>query len=296
MILIGSRAARYWFPDFREPHDFDVVATAAEVAKFEKNNPVVGKRSRKYYEFLTLANGEEWQFEIPGKGNESALLIKGEKELKIRGMSIWVASPSTLLAIKKSHLVKALRLETWKKHIEDYHFLKERTSISQEDKSLVTMRRFEVEYDSKIQKPNLDMDNDEFFAQSQYFIKRVYVHDDLHEAVKFGKRPLYMELKDDQSRASCSRALFNKLSHQDQINTVREESFVIALERKVIPKGWLAKQAFEWALYRICTTLTSGWFRNFALENYFEILDTDYDFVEKFNKAKPFLRRYSEHP
>jgi len=61
---------------------------------------------------------------------------------------------------------------------------------------------------------------------------------------------------------------------------VDEEATVIALERKIIPiiKGESVEDvnlfnAYKWALMRICTNLTSGWFRDFAIDNYFEILN-----------------------
>ncbi len=69
-----------------------------------------------------------------------------------------------------------------------------------------------------------------------------------------------------------------------------EEAYVIALERKIIPtmKGspgpfWKPFDAFKWALMRICTTLCSGFFRQWAIDNYFLILNSyDPGFVDKF--------------
>jgi len=48
-------------------------------------------------------------------------------------------------------------------------------------------------------------------------------------------------------------------------------------------KGYTSREAFDWALMRICTTLCSGWFREFATVNYFKIRDRmDNNYIEKF--------------
>jgi hypothetical protein len=73
---------------------------------------------------------------------------------------------------------------------------------------------------------------------------------------------------------------------------VQEEAYVIALERAIIPMlfegGPLAQplEAYKWAVMRICTTLCSGWFREWALEHTNMALDYyDPGYVEKFLKA-----------
>jgi hypothetical protein len=49
---------------------------------------------------------------------------------------------------------------------------------------------------------------------------------------------------------------------------------VIAAERMLIPSNWKysSKLAYIRSLEKVCTTLTSGWFRDFAIDNYPEIL------------------------
>ena len=67
----------------------------------------------------------------------------------------------------------------------------------------------------------------------------------------------------------------------DKIKCVAEEACVITIERYILPtlKGKINKnnqldfrKGLKWSLYRICTTLCSGWFREFAIWNYEEIL------------------------
>ena len=73
-----------------------------------------------------------------------------------------------------------------------------------------------------------------------------------------------------------------------EVLTDQEEGFVIALERKIIPyldKDVDARSAFMWAIMRIGTNLTSGWFRDFAIDNYINIIKHDHDYVGKFKEA-----------
>ena len=48
-------------------------------------------------------------------------------------------------------------------------------------------------------------------------------------------------------------------------------------------KFYTSEEAFDWALMRICTNLCSGWFREFATNNYFIIKKLyNKNYVEKF--------------
>jgi hypothetical protein len=76
---------------------------------------------------------------------------------------------------------------------------------------------------------------------------------------------------------------------EDKCKCVLEEAYVIALERRIIPMifggggGYTSEEALDWALMRVCTTLCSGWFRNFATNNYYDIKRlSNKNYVEKF--------------
>jgi hypothetical protein len=63
-----------------------------------------------------------------------------------------------------------------------------------------------------------------------------------------------------------SKALFEKAPYDLQIKCVKEEALVIALERFLLP-GLSSDPliAYKFALVRISTTLTKGWFRDLPL-------------------------------
>ena len=55
---------------------------------------------------------------------------------------------------------------------------------------------------------------------------------------------------------------------------------VIALERYLIPMiSKNQETAYNLALVRICTTLTKGWFRQFAIDNYPRLSNLDKDLL-----------------
>lgn len=310
MVVIGSRALKYWYPETREPKDYDVIGTTKELAQYVKDNYLRIKfcrLSRPGKTVIKLHKGAFIEFEVQedscgfGSCNEIAKASEGQPTVFYReiNMNLVVCPPVLLLAIKKSHL--SVPLKQWDKHMEDYHFLLQKVPVSLMTKdinALSTHRAGEVLFRLPTRLPtrlpkkptNLNVPNDAFFEKSEGNLQRVYVHDDLHKATCYYDEPMFTKIKVDPSKAKCDESLFQKLVHTDKIRAVREEAFSIALERKIIPALELgqevdAKEALKYALFRICTTLTSGWFASFAQDHYYEILDSDVDYVAKFKQA-----------
>ncbi|KAL9558832.1 hypothetical protein MBANPS3_000694 [Mucor bainieri] len=117
---------------------------------------------------------------------------------------------------------------------------------------------------------NLNVSNEEFLGrENDLFVARRIPHDDIHTMVMYGSEPVYDGLKTDKSKAMLSRALFEQAPYVQQLHCVKEEAMVIALERFLVPKLTSdPASAYRSALIRICTTLTKGWFRQFAVDNF----------------------------
>ncbi|CAB4486605.1 unnamed protein product [Rhizophagus irregularis] len=128
---------------------------------------------------------------------------------------------------------------------------------------------------------NLNMSNDDFLEnKDDLFVQKRVPHDDLHERVKYGDHPIHQGLKDDQSKAWIKKSLFEKLDYQTKINCVKEEAMTIALERYLIPMiSKDQENSYKLALARICTTLTRGWFRQFAIDNHPRVSNLDKDLL-----------------
>jgi hypothetical protein len=201
------------------------------------------------------------------------------------GYRLRVARLTSLLLIKKSHLWFPIH---WRKSIEDYHSLKQLLSADFSKGELVAfrLRRKEIAARHKKKKINLNVSNEEFFGKSERAIGRTYDHDWLHSVTCFYDCPLYERCKYDLGKAKLEIDLFERLDYNDKLNLAREEIFVIALERKIIPgKITNPREALLWATEHIVTSLSKGWFREFCIENYPSIVDTKYDYVSKFYGA-----------
>ena len=132
---------------------------------------------------------------------------------------------------------------------------------------------------------SLKMKSSEFFNSNFDYI---YDHDSIHESVKLLDRPAYTKYMSDGEEVLCSRDKFYDQSVAVRICGVLEEAYVLALERSQIPFDFDPdpKVSFMIALEKVCTSITSGWFREFAWDNYFVIVEMyNPDYVTKFKTA-----------
>jgi hypothetical protein len=137
--------------------------------------------------------------------------------------------------------------------------------------------------------PNLNQSKKDFFDTPG--ITYVYDHDDIHKAVAIGTRPAYTYYLRPGSEVFCDKKLFNATTEEIRLNGVLEEALVLALERSQIPFDYRVdkNKSFNTALTKVCTSITSGWFRTYAWENWFVIQaryqELDFDYVEKFKQC-----------
>lgn len=119
---------------------------------------------------------------------------------------------------------------------------------------------------------HLNQSAESFLEYKGLFVKKYIRHDDIHDMVAFTpNQPLYKRIL-ITPETMCSKSKFEDLTLEEQLNDVREEAMVIALERYVLPGyGESDQSAYSNALRRICTSLTKGWFRDFAIEHYPEL-------------------------
>lgn len=193
-----------------------------------------------------------------------------------------VVAPIGIMLMKRSHLHRPIKFA---KHIQDYHRLKAKY-FSQVDPEYFTLlaertKLTKEKYGDKT--PKLNKSKDEFFDD---YVKKIYEHDHIHYATCHYDEPIYELLKSDSDSVWCSKKLWDQLLFENKIKCVREEAYVIAIERYLMWKrNYPPKFAFDSALERICTTLTGGWFRDFAIENWPEIRNHNYPFLQKFKDA-----------
>lgn len=122
--------------------------------------------------------------------------------------------------------------------------------------------------------PTLNKDKGSFFSGDG--VRYVYDHDKLHEVVAVGIAPAYTYYQVDGEEVLSSKEKFFDNTMQNRIRGVYEEACVLALERAVIPHNTDPEKAFVMALEKVCTSITSGWFREFAWENYDAVVELYY--------------------
>lgn len=241
--LIGSRALHYWFSDFplKQDADWDVI-------------------SDKQIE------GTEWHH--PGFLNNASIAEVYESNHFLQlpcGTSVNVMRPEGLAIIKRSHLWRDL---SFNKHVTHYHkYLKPYFKDNEIYQERLRLTKKEFPQGN----PNLMQSKEDFFNDA---VKKKYDHDYLHELVAFYDKPLYTRLLRQEGLAWCEKDKWNLLSEGDKLKCVVEEVQVIAIERFMIPTDWCynSKRAYFKALQKVCTTLCSGWFRDFAIDNYPDII------------------------
>jgi hypothetical protein len=214
------------------------------------------------------------------------------------------ANNAELFAIKKAHIHRAN--QQWIKHIHDYHVLKNQLdSLDFHTKpccnGLYTIEEFSSFHKATLdsilkpqhQVPLVGVSKSDFFND---YVEKLVDHDWLHELFAHQDVPVYTRLQDNSDIVYCSETKWFELSYIEKCYCVLEECYVIATERFLIKKYFegdanlgisLYKQAFIQALSKVCTTLTSGFFREFAIENYFYLVN-NYS-INYFENIKPQL-------
>ena len=175
--------------------------------------------------------------------------------------------PSHLMTIKLSHLSYDIN---WDKHMHDFLLL-QRNHVTTDYELLPLLQADFANYHGS-KRVNLNKSLDQFFTPT---ITRRYNHDELHELLAHYDRPLHERIRPDLSKASCSRDLFLALTYDDQCLCALEEAYVIAYERFLSRSYMPFKHTKAAALKLMITNLTSGWFNQFLIENFFTLLSIE---------------------
>lgn len=290
MLIIGSKALAHHFPNLGiDYRDIDIIGARKDIGYLKnalKPEKIVDKN-----ELVTLINITQTEF----YNTKNVEILVSDKSKSLTSYLEWVGGGSglrwapleVLYSLKKAHIHFPIKFE---KHIKDYCLLNDHFKGYDELSDITKLHFEETEKRlGELKTPSLNKSVSKFFEQSNGYVKSFFIHDDIHRVMSHYDRPIYERLQKDKSLARCEKDLWNKLSFEERCKCVLEEAYVIALERKVIPmifggsKGITSQEAFDWALMRVCTNLCSGWFRQFATDNYFRIKEFyNPKYVEKF--------------
>ncbi len=209
-------------------------------------------------------------------------------ELILKKYRAEIAPPEVLYTLKVSHAAWDI---FWEKTMFDVRFFQSKGIRLDEELYPALYADCEKRHGKK--KAYLSKSNEEFFNDN---VRRVYVHDSIHAAVAFHDRPLYFDIKIDESKAQTCKALFWALTPPDRIKLCKEEIFVTALERFLIPADFqMHFQTAYWRAYKkLVVDMTGGYFCKFLIENCLELNKKPYfNFVKKFRANREKLVKIS---
>jgi len=316
MLLIGSHALILRGVDpGRKPRDIDVIATFTELgrltAALSKQTRVNSVPLSPNKTVLHCEDGRIVEVELAWDGTPARELLDigcvwapipsvfGFDAIDEVGLALQVATLDMLYTLKLSH-----------RYLKDSpHFRKTRADILR--LRAAGAKVFDADWLKRREKetywykhPKLNTTKGDFFKGDG--VPYVYDHDDIHKAVahipnpkicdwrvpdyaKFDQFiPAYTLYMEDDAEVQCSKTKFFDAQEGVRLYGVLEEAQVLALERSQIPfRGKVdPRRSFDIALQKVCTSITSGWFREFAWEN-FEKIEAMYEpnYVDRFWKA-----------
>jgi len=269
-LLIGSRALKYWFPEMeiKDSTDFDIISNrpinASGIIQYaiKKDNRIIEQR--------TVESHIEWHDRWLLNNDDLSIYTNDSAFIEIQGIRCHVVTPIGLSIIKRSHLWRDIK---WNKHITHYHkYLKEFTQYyTDNDRRILAERTAMTMKEYPQGNPNLMQSKEDFFDDA---VAKKFDHDYLHELYAHYDKPLYTRLLRQANLAWCEESKWLQLSHEDKLKCIQEEVYVIATERYLVRNDWKypAKKAYMQALQKVCTTLCSGWFRDYSIDYYPELV------------------------
>lgn len=289
IFVLGSRACHPYFDIGRKPKDYDVLGSYDDVVKFV--HYIFGSEPFNFYPISKgnkyLARNKNFIIEAeiawPGSLNEKLFnLIDADPDTIPGYDECLIPSLDVLYMLKMSH--RYLKNSPhFRKTMNDIHLMRKHGAKIREEHMEFFKEREKYTY--SYAHPKLNKDKSEFFSNDG--LVYVYDHDSIHESMKIMEQPAYTYFKDDQKEVWCSKEKFFSCAEEIRLNAVLEESLVLALERSQIPFPGIDKhRSFRTALEKVCTSITSGWFREYAWENYDDVMERFYElrttYVDKF--------------
>jgi hypothetical protein len=246
-LIIGSHAAKYWFPEFRIPNDLDEMSEV---------------------KIMTEKHQTYWF------GDSSEYLLEINRDSKY-------IDPDNLYNLKMAHMGWSIH---WNKTASDVLFLKSK-GCKRNDKLYNMLFKDFTRIHGKQWATLKGKDSKTFFEDN---VKRKYIHDDIHDAIAVYDKPLYTRILGDG--VMCSKDQFFELSDEDKILLVKEETWVTALERYLIPSNFTCGSGLAYfkSLKKLITTMSgAGYFKHWMIDNYEKIhKDNDTTYIQKFKEAE----------
>jgi hypothetical protein len=271
MLLIGSRAIRVHFPDFRPPYDWDLVATTEEIEELDRKLPRHEKQrwpEKAHYRYgnamVEVANGSVvpyWGRVLEYFANEPTIV---EPTLG----TLHIAPAGYLLLTKHCGLIYPVL--HWHKNLEDLYFMRERMPHMPEQLATLIAET---------------IDDSRRLFSALHARRSVDVrpcHPDLPSASDL-HRELHARLVPEVERGVAESAWqgFPEADGKVRLRELRrwmaEEAMIIAAEQYLHPRFSFETsdedELVRWALRMLCTGHLPSNFRYFLVNHYREVRD-----------------------
>jgi hypothetical protein len=291
MLVVGSQALNKTGPEYLSnairQWDWDYMGTYEEMEAFKRElGRVISYPINRGKVMVFRTKTSNYEFEIAWEDSTAAELlsiIKEDNSLVTEADGMFWANPNLLFTLKKSHRYLKDSPHFLKTMIDYNHMLSMGCKVPESLKDWYKKREKDTYWYSH---PNLNVSKSEFFKGPE--IPYIYDHDTIHLAMMHLDKPAYDYFKPDSKEVLCSKDMFWACDEKIRLYAVLEESYVLALERSQIPApgAWTPRKSFETALQKVSSSITSGWFRAYAYEHYFEVLNMyDDNYTTKFWQA-----------
>ncbi|AMR57870.1 hypothetical protein vB_PsyM_KIL4_0146 [Pseudomonas phage vB_PsyM_KIL4] len=286
MLLIGSRALIRNNPELesqRKCVDWDFICTLDQFRQWHRHHKgrlqfAVPTQGGKYYHARDK-DGMNYEFELAWEGTSAAMLLQQYGIVGIYDEPV-TAINDDLYLIKMSHRYKR-NSPHFLKTMSDIKFLREKEGQWELDRwmgnvvNVPILKAREAESYTYAH-PKLNVSSKDFFNGDG--VNYIYDHDEIHKIVAVESTPAYTKYMQEGEQVMTSKEKFFAVDQRTRLLGGLEESMVLALERSQVPHG-LGKEggptdrwSFEMALMKVCSSITSGYFREFCWEHHSEIM------------------------
>lgn len=241
--------------------DYDIICTEKEWDKrknlFYKDCEILDGNHPLRKSYLVKVDGGVHEVEIATKNSVAERLLRILTHNEVRNIDLAYTLKMSHRFLRNSpHFEK-----TWK----DIQALRKLGAKIPDCLNLWYYRRMKETY--YYNHPSLNKSKEEFFDTKG--VTYIHDHDSIHEAVAIEDKPAYQSFLAGEVK-TCQK-LFEQQSFDTKLNAVLEEAMVLSIERSLIHVDnphELEHEVWRYSLMKVCTSITSGWFREFAWENY----------------------------
>jgi len=181
-----------------------------------------------------------------------------------------IIQPDDLYTLKISHMFWDIR---WYKHMFDIQFLKKKGCRFNHDLFKELFSYWESIH-GKRQTSDLTLSKEDFFNNAL----KEYDHDYLHTLL--APNPTYQKVLRDGKEVEVDEEKYNKLTHQEKLDLVREEVYVMAFERN---GGRDYRSAYAWMLKKFIMNHAPIFEAIFIIENYIELHKPTFNYHKHLN-------------